>query len=532
MTIIWALSPLGAQSILRALGTAQRDTQTHSELVYFDTNSPPFFTESTFWGNTGDVDLTRSMYAAALFSADNTKASSQDSWGNVKIPYLSSYASNHSNDAWVKVPNNDSLVYSSLIGLPAASIMTGPHLRYTFNMESSYIELQCDSVVRSYLTNSEYASFYTTFDNTSLLTPPSRSDFPRVQNGTWQGCSDNGYGPWFLASDTFVDPLWLKRKSKWTWSYFPSRLTEGRESIADNYSPNAFANETNILTSQARLLFKTISPLTPGDRSPYTTQFSTTCWVSQLYIESKVECGQIESRASECSVVAQRPSQQPRASTNITHLSYPWVFSTLSRNLPTASGLQFSAGPPDASLLYLRNTSLSFMLDGTRDTNLNLENSKPDDFSYRLGQLINSYLIANQAFESIASGMSPNHLGNITANASIHTFETVYSISIPWLTVFFITTLVMFVGSVAGAVFCHMSKIPEILGYASSAIRDSKYVNLASGFGGLGGLEMTKAFDGIEFRYGVVGKLDSGQQVLGVSWKVNARPVKRGVPYV
>lgn len=172
------------------------------------------------------------------------------------------------------------------------------------------------------------------------------------------------------------------------------------------------------------------------------------------------------------------------------------------------------------------------MLDGTRDTNLNLENIKPEDFSYRLGQLINSYLIANQAFESIASGMSPNHLGKITANASIHTFEAVYSISIPWLTIFFITTLVMFVGSLAGAVFCHMSKTPEILGYASSSIRDSKYVNLAPGSGGLGGLEMTKVFGGIEFRYGVVGELDSGQQVLGVSWKANARPVKRGVPYL
>lgn len=329
-----------------------------------------------------------------------------------------------------------------------------------------------------------------------------------------------------------MDPLWLERKSKWTWSYFPSRPTEARESIGKNYSPDAFVNETDILTSQSRLLVKTIPLLTPGNSSVYATQFSTTCRVSQLYIESKVECSQIDSRASECSVIAQRPSQQPRASTNITHLSYPWVFSTLSRELPTASGLQFSAGPSDASLLYIRNTSLSFMLDGTRDTNMNLGSSQPVDFSYRLGQLINSYLIANQAFESIASGLSPGQHGSVTVNASIHKLEAVYNISIPWLTVFFVTALIAFVGSLAGAVFCHMSKTPEILGYASSAIRDSRYVNLVPGFGGLGGLEMTKAFDGIEFRYGVVGKLDSGQQVLGVSWKVNVKPVKRGVPYV
>lgn len=33
-------------------------------------------------------------------------------------------------------------------------------------------------------------------------------------------------------------------------------------------------------------------------------------------------------------------------------------------------------------------------------------------------------------------------------------------------------------------------------------------------------------------RYGFIENLESGQQVLGVSWQVNARPVERGVPYV
>ncbi|KAG6365480.1 hypothetical protein INS49_007091 [Diaporthe citri] len=238
MTMIWSLSPLGAQSILRAFGTALKDTQTHGPVVYFDTNTPPFFFESTFWGQSGNFDLTRSMYTAAMLSADETKASSQDSWGNVKIPYMSSYENTHPDDSWVQVPDNDNLVFSS------------------------------------------------------------------------------------------------------------------------------------------------------------------------------------------------------------------------------------------------------------------------------------------QAFESIAGGISPGHIGNLTTLASIHTYEEVYTINTPWITVFFVTALVMFAGSIAGAVFCHVSRTPDILGYASSAIRDSKYVNLAPGFGGLAGLEMTKAFEGIEFRYGVVERMKSGQEVLGVSWKL------------
>lgn len=41
---------------------------------------------------------------------------------------------------------------------------------------------------------------------------------------------------------------------------------------------------------------------------------------------------------------------------------------------------------------------------------------------------------------------------------------------------------------------------------------------------------MTKAFEGLEFRYGVVEKMESGQEALGVSWKVNVKARgKRGV---
>lgn len=547
MTMIWSLSPLGAQSILRCFDTALKDTQTQGPVVYFDTNTPPFFTESTYWGQGGNIDLTRSMYTAAMLSADETKASSQDSWGNVKIPYMSSYENDHLDGSWVTVPDTDELVFSSLVGIPTAMTEPGSRINYTFNMESSYIDLKCSSVFYSndshadYVNGSYYGS-YISFDNTSLITRPSSSDFPGVANGTWQACEYDKYKeiePWVLAADTFIDPLWLKRKSMWIWSHVPAHMAEAREDISTYYSPSAFVNETNILTSQASLLLKSPSPLQlksyGADRgADYgVDELSTTCSISQTYVESRIKCSRTESlRAGECSVIAQRVSQMPHSSTNITHLSFPWVFSTLSMMMPKASGLQNNHGLADTSLAYLFNTSSYFLLDGTSQILPSLDYITPRDIGFRLGQLINTYLMAGQAFESITGGISPGHIGNLSTLASIHIYEEVYIVSTAWVTVFFVTALVMFAGSVAGALFCHISKAPEILGYASSAIRDSKYVNLAPGFGALGGLEMTKAFEGIEFRYGVVGKLENGHQVLGISWQVNAQPVKRGVPYV
>lgn len=529
MTTVWALSPLGAQSILRVLGTMSKPILSHEPTVYFDTNTPPFFTELFWEGSTSLASrnafaLTSSIYAAAMLSEDSTKSGGQDSWGNVKIPFLSSYANNSSDNSWVKVPHDDNVVFSSLVGLPAASVRPGLPINYTFSMESSYIELKCSSFVPTPgETDDQWWNYDINFDNTSLLTLPSSTNFPEVPNGTWQACLDdhNDNHRWIVASDAFVDPLWLERKSKWVWSQMP--IHAGPSKNVTTYSPNAFVNETNIATSQARLFMKISES---DDIHPFHYDYSTTCWISQPYVESQVECSRIDPSArGECSVTAQRSSQKPHASTNITHLSFPWVFSYLSGRFPNEL--------PNASLLYLLNTSSSFILDETRNKPPGLDNITSSVVSYRLGQLINSYLIASQAYDSIPGGILSNYVGNLTTLASMSTYgEEICTISTPWLTISFITALAIFLGSIAGAVFCHASKTPEILGFASSAIRDSKYVNLAPGFGGLGGLEMTKAFEGIEFRYGVVGKMRSEQAVLGVSWKVNVKPVEKGVPYV
>lgn len=179
-------------------------------------------------------------------------------------------------------------------------------------------------------------------------------------------------------------------------------------------------------------------------------------------------------------MVAQRPSQKPHASINLTHLSFPWAFSFFSKDMPLASGLRFSSGAPDASLLYLLNISSAFILDEFRDTSLTYDNVTSHEFGYHLGQLINSYLIAGQAYDSVPGGRPSDYVSKLTTNATFHTYKEVYTISIPWFMVCLIAALVLFLGSVAGAIVCHMSRTPEILGYASLAIRDSKHVDSGS----------------------------------------------------
>lgn len=256
------------------------------------------------------------------------------------------------------------------------------------------------------------------------------------------------------------------------------------------FSPATFANERGIPTSEARLQ---LLAWTENFNAAQYDPLATTCRVSQPWVESRVDCNWSTSPA--CMVTAQRPSQKQHASSNITHLSFPNAFMRFNADLPGASGLQYLQRLSDASIIYLINTSSSYILsrEGRHGTLGNLADS---DISRRLGQLINTYLMISQAYESISTGNlgkdPTNDIGspiyNITTTMWIAKTEDIYTINTTWLAAFFVTAIAMLIGSILGAVFCHSSITPEILGFASEAIRDSKHVDLAPGFGALGGL--------------------------------------------
>ncbi|KAG8156859.1 hypothetical protein KVR01_013272 [Diaporthe batatas] len=545
MMVAWALSPLGAQSILRILGTGSREITTNGSVTYFDTSTPSTFTALKGTSNTvlrNDVPaMIDSMYAASLMSADSIKSSGQDLWGNIKIPYLFSHFERAPGDEWVNVPNDGSVKFSSLVGIPfAANFKPGLRHRSNFRIESSHIQLQCSEFVPSKLDDNGHID--TSYVNSSLggtwdldgawqnaciatSDPPDNGTF---QGFTWSGDDDAVQLSWRLAMDTFIDPSWLSRLCH---SIYESE--EGQH--FSQFSPATFANEHQIATSRARLqLLAWRGLLGTSESDPR----ATTCGVSQSWVESRVDCEW--STSSPCVVTAQRPSRKQHASSNITHLSFPSVFTGLTSHLPRASGLRYSAGFLDASTIYLANTSTSFML-GREGHEATFDNLTDSDISGRLGRLINTYLMISQAYDPISRGslregevqdLAGSAINNITTTMWIVKVEDIYTVNNAWLAAYLVTAVAMLIGSIVGAVFCHSSITPEILGFASAAIRDSKHVDLAPGFGALGGLEMTKAFEEIEFRYGVVNKSDSGQEVLGVSWKVSAQRVKKRVPYV
>src|SRR5579862_7737414 len=153
LIILWALSPIGGQASLRILSFEPHFTTGSAALQYMDTNSSyvPYMA-----GDTGSqLPPVKALFLSAMAAPPTTKASSSDTWGNLKIPMLETIPgySEERAQTWLSIDagnTNSTLIYSSLLGVPIANILSRGNT--TFNLETSYWVLNCSSLepVESY----------------------------------------------------------------------------------------------------------------------------------------------------------------------------------------------------------------------------------------------------------------------------------------------------------------------------------------------------------------------------------------------
>jgi hypothetical protein len=142
--LLWGLSPLGGQSSLRILSRTEKDILSPTRVTYYN---------DTYWsGNIYDsssglnsAQQPESVYAACLLQSNETRMSSLDSWGNLKIPKLKSlkaYSSSLPADQWTEVSSEDT-TYSSLVGLMLESPIQATGTTTRFPVEATYLDLDC-----------------------------------------------------------------------------------------------------------------------------------------------------------------------------------------------------------------------------------------------------------------------------------------------------------------------------------------------------------------------------------------------------
>ncbi len=147
LAVVWALSPLGGQAILRVLSFETNQTTSTMRVEYVNmTNSsfPDVFTGHDYGGFAIPVN---SLFLSSLGAPASIRNSSMDTWGNLMVPmleYLPQYTNNSSQE-WLRVDNvSNTPTYAGFIGVPTANIPIT--LNSSFNIETSYWNIQCPDI--------------------------------------------------------------------------------------------------------------------------------------------------------------------------------------------------------------------------------------------------------------------------------------------------------------------------------------------------------------------------------------------------
>lgn len=362
---LWALSPLGTQSLLRMSKLHHNLDLGATRTTYFDSSARSQLVDWASLGAGGPsssilkarLRAIAGLYSTLVSTPESIKLDTMDPWGNVKIPYLHPESGSDWRDIRQDLTTDD---YSSLAGVPLSDLNYDG--KTTFSLESSYIQLQCSNITTSPL--SEPDGSYRDMMRVDLL-QSAFSDFISISgarhiyelpNGTWHGVSSSRNisstdTTWSLGLDRFIDPLWFGGNN--------TNFTEFRKGAEGSRAEDLhrlilFQDQKGIEAGPTRLLFQ--AKCKDSSHAPQ-LYFTGYCDVTQRYVESRVTCDRSTTTRQNCSVVAQRPSQQMHAPESLTPLSFPVIFHDISQELPLAVGGDVSF-QTETSLYYIKDPSL------------------------------------------------------------------------------------------------------------------------------------------------------------------------------
>lgn len=482
---LWALSPLGGQSSLHIIKTEPRSDASKVVMSTFNSEKLSFFEVS---GDTAvHVPTLNALYITSLMAPERVRDSPIDTWGNVKVPQMSQLdpGLKANESGWYEIdPQNGHIPYSSLVGVPVVGV--SPEGNTTFNMESSYFDMQCHNLSLSQpVPLTQNLTFDMDGDNLKFIKPQ--------PDGLFVGSDGSSSCPADYCQLSF--------------SIGFSHFDENQPFPEPGIFFDDAVNET-IFPPDARLLFQ--SRYWAGDNDDSTVAL---CSVNRTYVESAVECTGDPSllRQPRCSVTAIRDSLVPHPAPEAVPFFFGGMFTWFSSYLATSLG-QGRQTTATLTERYIDNPANPLLAS---DTDLPLYDLPKPVFSHRFSQIINTYYLASLLPEGITGSLSstlaaPTHApykANSTRPAdgvSTTHRHHVYVTSSIWLLIFMISSLAMFIAAVLSAVLQYVTLIPDILGYASSLTRDGVYVALPRGGSALDGLERARLLRDRPVRFGDV----------------------------
>lgn len=204
--MVWALSPIGGQSSLRLFN--HDHTIFYTELDVFCAN--PEFQGSLFDSASAmshEADTIPPLYSSLLLSTPSQRAGFADLWNRPKVPQLSRAMISNSTMEWHDISEADLKSgedYSSLLGLDIRGITTDiPGRQFRFSANSSYVDMECERVA-----SHQYANMTTTQSGKSSF------------NASMQNYTDRGEPmSWYLNTEASGHRLYYDSRDAIHWAY-------------------------------------------------------------------------------------------------------------------------------------------------------------------------------------------------------------------------------------------------------------------------------------------------------------------------
>lgn len=492
--ITWAFSPLGSQASLRLISTGTLFTEDSSLVSHVDT-----ITNNLFDSVSGVASLLTSLkpsYVSCVLGPSSLKASSMDLYGNPRIPWLRTDVEKDEN-GWqdLSKANLTEDSYSSLVGIRVASLA---NRNSSFVIETTYMNLDCENPKNETLVD---ISFNVTAGVNGTFSGPN----------TTAAAGDSGiYPSWQVAMDQYVSNAYF-------YGY-----------------PELLVNSSDADIPQSTMLWQT-------PHGPWVSR----CKINQVYVESNVSCSAIaDGQRPNCGVTSQRESPKRHAPSTVTTFNFASTFNSISSAWILATDPLSSSGYSSLSEYYLQNTSAPFILSGNGRDYADYTNVTSEEFSQRLGQLLNSWVLGSQ----ISADTMQYTLEYQNTTASYREGHPVYICSWAWLTVYCIGIAVMFTAALLSIYCAFNTTIPDILSYCSTLTRDSRFFNSATGGSTLDGLVRAKILKDVEVRFGEVAdqsenslsgrdgfqnavRGDQAPRYLAIAPPEYLRPPQRGIIY-
>jgi len=425
------------------------------------------------------LEAINALYSANLLAPLSVKNSDEDTWENLKIPWLPiSEDVPSQSGTWTTIPDRTSADnYSSLVGLPLAGLVRKPQTLQELTFEYAYMDLKCP--LPAY--------------NVSQKDPALIKQLGLVWSSNNKSMFTNN------AKNTIT-------------SFFLDTHTPMSNERVDNVllDQTVTTNSDSSLRIPRNILFGSLD-------SSSSTVLLRNCTVTLVYTEAQAQC-----TGNGCRVKAIRPSiKYQHRNPNLTLLESFVLSYHFMQDFPLATGSVHN-GDTSPSEYYVRGAHIPF---GTATAGLPELSTLPNDlFAIRMGQLMNTYLqlsLAPLAYtgdlpapnediwktsdQSISTEVYDETLPPFLpmfANSSITISTEVYKCNYVWFSLLLVSSCILLMLGSVGTALSHICHAPDMMGYVSSFTYNNPYMSVPSGGESLGAMERARLLRDVNVKIG------------------------------